>query len=194
MIHKRTFTLLKRPIKKNVDIFDSLDDKWFEEAQIDGLRLLLTKTEILQIDGKNYSGELMENIREVHTELSSIFDYDLYDVITITEGKHKGLTFLIDFPDCLLPYATRHTIIRSSLPNLHSIIKYSYDPKLSALPCMLPGGKLGELYLDLKKGHPFFKEILFCGIVLKNSTGLYDTESIKSAHNICPNEWYSVKF
>ena len=134
MIYKRTFTYLKRPIERDENIFNSLDDQWFEEAQLDGLRLLLTKTEILQIDGKNYSGELIENIREVHAELSSMFDYDLYDVITITEGKHKGLTFLLDYPDCLLPFATRHTLIRSSLPNLHSLIEYNYDSKLKTLP------------------------------------------------------------
>ena len=194
MIYKRTFTLLKRPIKKDEDIFDSLDDKWFEEAQIDGLRLLLTKSEILQIDGKNYSGEHIENIKAVHAELSCIFDYDLYDVITITEGKHKGLTFLLDLPDCSLPFSARHTLTRASLPNLHSVIEYNYDSKLSALPCMLPGGKQGELYLELKKVTPFTKKFLSVELYLKIPAGLYDTEPIKSAHGIFPNEWYSVKF
>ena len=122
--------MLKIPLKKTECLFKTLTGQWFEEAKLEGERLMLSKDEVFQVDGKKRPGKIPENIRSVQRELSSIFDYDFYDVITIKEGEQTGLTFLLDFPDCKLPFSIRHTIMRASLPNLQSVLKYNYDPRL----------------------------------------------------------------
>ena len=184
--------MLKIPLKKTECLFKTLTGQWFEEAKLEGERFMLSKDEVFQVDGKKHSGKIPENIRSVQRELFFIFDYEFYDVITIKEGDQTGLTFLLDFPDCKLPFSIRHTIMRASLPNLQSVLKYNYDPRLSVLPCMLPGGRIGQLYEDTKKGHPFLKGIPISGVVLKNSNQVNRLDSFENLNDY--DDWFSVSF
>ena len=190
----------ERPMKGSELTFQNLRGKWYEQAKLDGDRVILSHGVAFNRHGQLYKRDYEKKLGDIYDELKYLFNEKVFDIEYLPTGSSAGKCALLDIPDMhhldedyvpfSTPYEMRHLIIKSSLPCQPAHEAYfKYD--ICALPSVECNGVVGELYRDMKvlsEGTWKFDKYPFEGVVLKKSTHTYQWDRKESV------DWIKVRF
>ena len=192
----------ERPMKGTELTFQNLQGKWYEQAKLDGDRVILSHGVAFNRHGQLYKRDYEKKLGDIYDELKYLFNEKVFDIEYLPTGPNAGKCALLDIPNMQphevsechsFTYEMRHLIIKSSLPcQPGHEWEFKYD--ICALPSIECNGKTGELYRDLKhlyemeENYKFYKECPFEGVVLKSSAHTYRWDRKETT------DWIKVRF
>lgn len=207
----------ERPMKGTELTFQNLEGKWYEQAKLDGDRVILAHGVAFNRHGQLYQRDYEKKLGDIYDELKYLFNEKVFDIEYLPTGPNAGKCALLDIPNMFsvrtytdntyrdennqvrhmsefaTPYEMRHLIIKSTLPcQPGHEWEFKYD--ICALPSLECNGLTGELYRDLKHlyenehSYKFYKECPFEGVVLKSSSHVYRWDRKETT------DWIKVRF
>ena len=201
----------ERPMKGTELTFQNLQGKWYEQAKLDGDRVILAHGVAFNRHGQLYQRDYEKKLGDIYDELKYLFNEKVFDIEYLPTGPNAGKCALLDIPNMIsnahipefghptaarrfdTPYEMRHLIIKSTLPcQPGHEWELKYD--ICALPSIECTHKTGELYRDLKHlydnedSYKFYKECPFEGVVLKSSAHTYRWDRKETT------DWIKVRF
>ena len=202
----------ERPMKGTELTFQNLRGKWYEQAKLDGDRVILSHGVAFNRHGQLYQRDYEKKLGDIYDELKYLFNEKVFDIEYLPTGPNAGKCALLDIPNMAQqyhrnsrnakchgmrwephPYEMRHLIIKSSLPcQPGHEWEFKYD--ICALPSIECKDRTGELYRDLKHlynnedNYKFYKECPFEGVVLKSSAHTYRWDRKETT------DWIKVRF
>ena len=177
----------ERPVTGSELTFRNLRGKWYEQAKLDGDRVILAHGMAFNRHGQLYQRDYEQRLGDIYHELRNLFDEKVFDIEYLPTGANAGRCALLDIPNMHHPYEMRHLIIKSSLPCQPAHESYfKYD--ICALPSYECNGIVGELYRDMKYLAEDDDLYPFEGVVLKKSSHIYKWD------NKDTSDWVKVRF
>ena len=195
----------ERPVTGSELTFKNLRGKWYEQAKLDGDRVILAHGMAFNRHGQLYQRDYEKKLGDIYHELRNLFDEKVFDIEYLPTGANAGRCALLDIPNMVsnahipefghptparrfdTPYEVRHMIIKSSLPcQPLSDTLFKYD--ICALPSKECNNLVGEMYRDMKYIAEDNDLYPFEGVVLKKSSHTYKWD------NKDTSDWIKVRF
>ena len=186
----------ERPVTGSELTFKNLRGKWYEQAKLDGDRVILSHGTAFNRHGQLYQRDYEKKLGDIYHELRNLFNEKVFDIEYLPTGPNAGRCALLDIPNMQphevsechsFTYEMRHLIIKSSLPCQPAHEAYfKYD--ICALPSYECNGIVGELYRDMKYLAEEDDLYPFEGVVLKKSSHIYKWD------NKDTSDWVKVRF
>lgn len=185
----------ERPIKGSEWTFNNLRGEWFEEAKLDGDRVILAHGTAFNRHEEIYQRDFSNKLGDIYDELRKVFSgIQVFDIEYMATGDNAGKCALLDIYTLSgMPYEDRHAVMRSRLP-CHDGMKAELKYDIQVLPCLRVDKDKGSLYNSLKalneRADEFPCEYPFEGVVMKHPNHTYRFNRRKSDFG----HWCKVRF
>ena len=103
----------ERPIKGSEWTFDNLRGEWFEEAKLDGDRVILAHGTAFNRHEELYQRDFSNKLGDIYDELRQLFnDCKVFDIEYMATGDNAGKCALLDIPDMVSMHIYLSSVIQ----------------------------------------------------------------------------------